>query len=106
MASRIRFIAGATATMVAGIATRADALTALVRVAYFPGVSALPLLIAGRARSLASEGLDARVAPTTSSAELFAQLDAGTLDLAHTSIDNPIAYDVGAGAAALAHRDF
>ncbi|MDB5071062.1 MAG: hypothetical protein JWM87_2173 [Candidatus Eremiobacteraeota bacterium] len=107
MASRIRFIAGATATMVAAsTATRAAAQSPQVRVAYFPGVSALPLLIAARSGSFAREGIDARIAPTTSSADLFAQLDAGTLELAHTSIDNPIAYDVGAGPAQLAHRDF
>lgn len=90
----------------ASIATRAHAATAQVRVAYFPGVSALPLLVAERAGSFAREGLDARIAPTASSADLFAQLDAGTLELAHTSIDNPIAYDIGVGPAPLAHRDF
>jgi ABC-type nitrate/sulfonate/bicarbonate transport system substrate-binding protein len=107
MASRIRFIAGATATMVAAsVAARASAQSPQVRVAYFPGVSALPLLIADRSGSFAREGLNVRIAPTASSADLFAQLDAGTLELAHTSIDNPIAYDVGAGPAPLAHRDF
>ncbi|MEA2688111.1 MAG: hypothetical protein QOD51_718 [Candidatus Eremiobacteraeota bacterium] len=107
MASRIRFIAGAAATVAAAsVSTRAGAQSQQVRVAYFPGVSALALLIADRSGSFARERLDAHIAPTASSADLFAQLDAGTLDLAHTSIDNPIAYDVGAGPAQLAHRDF
>jgi ABC-type nitrate/sulfonate/bicarbonate transport system substrate-binding protein len=103
----MRFIAGTTAAMAAAsVAVRAAAQPVPVRVAYFPGVSALPLLIAERAGSFVRERLDVRIAPTSSSAELFAQLDTGALDIAHTSIDNPIAYDVGAGAAPLAHRDF
>jgi len=107
MTSRAQFITGATAAMLAGgAAARADALPAQVRVAYFPGVSALPLLIANEAGSFVREGLDAQIAPTSSSADLFAKLDAGTLELAHTAIDNPIAYDSGAGATTLVHRDF
>jgi ABC-type nitrate/sulfonate/bicarbonate transport system substrate-binding protein len=107
MTSRAQFIAGtAAAVLGGGVPTRADALLTTVRVAYFPGVSALPLLIADASGSFTREGLDARIAPTASSADVFARLDAGTLDLAHTAIDNPIAYDVGAGPAALAHRDF
>ena len=77
-----------------------------MRVAYFPGVSALPLLLAIRGGFFSAEGLDVTAAPTASSADLFGKLDSGALDLAHTSIDNPIAYDVGAGPVALAHRDF
>lgn len=107
MASRAHFIAGASAAMLAGtVATRADAQTAQLRIAYFPGVSALPLLIGDRAGSFAREGLGARLETTSSSTDLFAKLDAGALDLAHTSIDNPIAYDVGAGGSPLVHRDF
>ena len=107
MASRRQFIAGTAATVFAGgVATRAGAQPTTVRVAYFPGVSALPLLMADAFGSFAREGLDVHVEPTPSSALLFAKLDAGTLELAHTSIDNPIAYDVGAGPAPLANRDF
>jgi ABC-type nitrate/sulfonate/bicarbonate transport system substrate-binding protein len=107
MASRTKFIAGSAAAALAVSfppPSRADVRP--LHVAYFPGVSALPLLIAIRADFFNREQLDVRAVPATSSIELFAQLDSGTLDLAHTSIDNPIAYDVGAGTVAVAHRDF
>jgi hypothetical protein len=107
MASRTKFIAGSAAAALAVSfppPSRADVRP--LHVAYFPGVSALPLLIAIRADFFNREQLDVRAAPATSSIDLFAQLDSGTLDLAHTSIDNPIAYDTGAGTVAVAHRDF
>jgi ABC-type nitrate/sulfonate/bicarbonate transport system substrate-binding protein len=107
MASRTHFIAGSAAAVLAGSFTRPSrADVRPLHVAYFPGVSALPLLIASRSGLFNREGLDVSAAPVTSSLELFARLDSGALDLAHTSIDNPIAYDVGAGAVAVAHRDF
>src|ERR1700736_1870835 len=105
MASRSQFIAGtAAATIAGGLARPARADQRTVRVAYFPGVSALPLLIAVRAGFFAREGLDVNATPTTSSPDLFGKLDTGALDIGHTSIDNPIAYDVGAGAVKLVNR--
>jgi ABC-type nitrate/sulfonate/bicarbonate transport system substrate-binding protein len=107
MASRSTFIAVSAAVALAGSFARpARADNRIVRAAYFPGVSALPLLVAIRGGFFSTEGLEVTAAPTASSADLFGKLDSGALDLAHTSIDNPIAYDVGAGPVALAHRDF
>jgi len=107
LTSRARFVTGslaATAVAASGIPARAAAHP--LRVAYFPGVSALPLLTAVRAGFFEREGLAVTASATASSAELFAQLDAGTLDVAHTSIDNPIAYDAGVGAVPVTHHDF
>jgi ABC-type nitrate/sulfonate/bicarbonate transport system substrate-binding protein len=107
MTSRSTFIAGSSAAVLTASFTRpARADIRAVRVAYFPGVSALPLLVAIRGGFFGAEGLDVSAAPTASSADLFGKLDSGALDLAHTSIDNPIAYDVGAGPVTLSHRDF
>jgi ABC-type nitrate/sulfonate/bicarbonate transport system substrate-binding protein len=107
MASRTTFIAGsAAAALAGGFARPARAANRVVQVAYFPGVSALPLLVAVRSGFFAREGLDVTATPTTSSPDLFGKLDTGALDIGHTSIDNPIAYDVGAGAVTLVNRDF
>jgi ABC-type nitrate/sulfonate/bicarbonate transport system substrate-binding protein len=107
MANRTHFIAASAAAALAGSFPRPSrAEVRPLHVAYFPGVPALPLLIAIRSGFFNREGLDVQAMPTTSSLDLFAKLDTGALDLAHTSIDNPIAYDVGAGAVTVAHRDF
>jgi ABC-type nitrate/sulfonate/bicarbonate transport system substrate-binding protein len=107
MTSRTQFLAGGTALAFAAAAPQpVRAAARLVRVAYFPGVSALPLLAAVEFGTFTREAIEVTATPTASSADLFSKLDAGTLDVGHTTIDNPVAYDVGAGAVPLAHRDF
>lgn len=104
--SRRAFLAGAlAATALAPTGLKAQTPTPL-RVAYFPGVGALPLLVALKQGTFTHEGLDVSATPTPNSAELFQKLDSGALDLAHTSIDNPIAYNSGVGAAPTQNRDF
>jgi len=107
MATMTHFIAGSAAAALAGSFPRPSrAEVRPLQVAYFPGVPPLPLLIPIRSGLFNREGLDVQAVPTTSSIDLFAKLDPGALDLVHTSIDNPVAHDVGAGSVAVAHRDF
>jgi ABC-type nitrate/sulfonate/bicarbonate transport system substrate-binding protein len=104
--NRFQFAAGAVAALgAAPAAARAAGLTE-VTVSYFPGASSWPLYAALDAKLFEAAGLYVVLAPTPSSIELFNRLDSGTYDLAHTSIDNPIAYDIGAGAVQTTNRDF
>jgi len=107
--NRLRFVSGAAfgAASLLGSrrAARAADLTE-VTAGFFPGASSWPLYAARDWGLFEQAGLYVALAATPSSAELFARLDAGTYDLAHTSIDNPLAYDVGAGAVSTANRDF
>jgi ABC-type nitrate/sulfonate/bicarbonate transport system substrate-binding protein len=98
--------AGATAALAALRPGRALALNRALKVGYFPGVGTLPLWAAIELGIFAKAGLDVTALPTPASIELFGALDRGELDLAHTSVDNPIAYDAGVGAASLKNRDF
>jgi ABC-type nitrate/sulfonate/bicarbonate transport system substrate-binding protein len=101
------FIAGALAAAAAvrgGAASAADAFA--VRIEYFAGVSALPILTGIARGTFAREGLTVSATAASTSADLFGKLDGGALDLAHTAIGNPIAYDAGAGAPGIASRDF
>jgi ABC-type nitrate/sulfonate/bicarbonate transport system substrate-binding protein len=107
MASRRQFVAGTVATAVASSGVRPSiALADGLGVGYFPGVSALPLLLGVRGGFFARERLDVVAVPVASSADLFARLDAGELGVAHTSMDNPIAYDAGLGDPRVKRRDF
>jgi ABC-type nitrate/sulfonate/bicarbonate transport system substrate-binding protein len=104
--NRARFLSlSAAGIAAAAVAVPAQA-AAAVRVGYFPGVSALPLLLGSSRGIFAREGLDVTVTPVTSSADLFVALDAGTYEIGHTSIDNPIAYDSGRGDSRVTSRDF
>jgi ABC-type nitrate/sulfonate/bicarbonate transport system substrate-binding protein len=98
--------AGAAAAAAALRPARALAQTRTLKVGYFPGVGTLPLWAAIELGIFAKAGLDVTALPTPASIELFGAIDRGELDLAHTSVDNPIAYDAGVGAATLKNRDF
>lgn len=77
-----------------------------LKVGYFPGVGTLPLWAAIELGIFEQAGLHVSATPTPASIELFGAIDRGDLDLAHTSIDNPIAYDAGGGATSLKNHDF
>ena len=71
-----------------------------LKVSFFPGASAWPMYMGIESGIFARAGLSVTLVPTPNSADLFAKLDSGTYDIAHTSADNPIAYDMaGAGTA-------
>jgi ABC-type nitrate/sulfonate/bicarbonate transport system substrate-binding protein len=107
MTSRTQFVAGTSATALAlALARPVRAQARSVRVSYFSGIPALPLLTATQGGFFGREGLDVSATPATSSQDLFTKLDAGALDIVHAAIDNAIAYDVGAGPVALTNRDF
>ncbi|HYZ16872.1 MAG TPA: ABC transporter substrate-binding protein, partial [Candidatus Acidoferrum sp.] len=103
-----RFALAGIAAALTSLAGRAPSLAAMrsLQVGYFPGVGTLPLWAGIELGIFERAGLGVTAKPTPASSELFAAIDRGDLDLAHTSIDNPIAYDAGVGAAALTHRDF
>jgi ABC-type nitrate/sulfonate/bicarbonate transport system substrate-binding protein len=104
--NRLQFAAGSAAALAAlPVAGRAQP-PADLTVSYFPGASSWPLYAALDGNLFAAAGLNVTLAATPSSTELFNRLDTGTYDLAHTSIDNPIAYDCGAGAVPTTNRDF
>lgn len=104
--SRRTLLAGAGAVAAAAAFRPALAQGRALQVGYFPGVSTLPLWAAIEEGIFTQAGLDVTARPTPASAALFTAIDRGELDLAHTSIDNPIAYDAGVGATDLRNRDF
>jgi ABC-type nitrate/sulfonate/bicarbonate transport system substrate-binding protein len=99
-------VAGAAAAATALRPARVLAQTRTLKVGYFPGVGTLPLWAAIELGIFSQAGLQVTALPTPASIELFGAIDRGELDLAHTSVDNPIAYDAGVGAATLKNRDF
>jgi ABC-type nitrate/sulfonate/bicarbonate transport system substrate-binding protein len=97
LVSRQRFLAGAGAAA-AAVALRPARVLAQARalkVGYFPGVGTLPLWAAIELGIFAQAGLHVTALPTPASIELFGAMDRAELDIAHTSIDNPIAYNAG-----------
>jgi ABC-type nitrate/sulfonate/bicarbonate transport system substrate-binding protein len=105
--SRRAFLGGCAALTVAAGARRAQAQGLVpIQVGYVPGLSALPLLTGVYLGMFADEGLAVDAEPDTTPSTLFNQLDDGVLHFAHTSIDNAIACDVGAGPSTVASRDF
>lgn len=105
--TRHAFLAGCAAVAAAGGARGADAQTLTpVQVGYVPGISALPLLTGVYLGMFAGEGLAVDAEPAPDTAKLFRQLDAGIADIAHTSIDTAISYDVGVGPHVVQNRDF
>jgi ABC-type nitrate/sulfonate/bicarbonate transport system substrate-binding protein len=106
--SRRAFLSGCAAVAAAaGGVRRADAQTLIpIQVGYYPGISALPLLTGVYVGMFASEGLAVDAEPATGVNKLFSQLDDGIVNIAHTPIDNAIAYDVGLGPKSVKSRDF
>jgi ABC-type nitrate/sulfonate/bicarbonate transport system substrate-binding protein len=106
--SRHAFLTGCAAVAAAaGGVRKADAQALIpIQVGYFPGISALPLLTGVYVGMFASEGLAVDIEPAVTSNKLFSQLDDGIVHIAHTSIDNAIACDLGLGPASVKSRDF
>jgi ABC-type nitrate/sulfonate/bicarbonate transport system substrate-binding protein len=74
-----------------------------VKVSFFPGASAWPMYMGIENGIFARAGLAITLVPTPNSADLFAKLDSGAYDIAHTSADNPFAYDMAAAAPTVNH---
>jgi ABC-type nitrate/sulfonate/bicarbonate transport system substrate-binding protein len=106
--SRRAFLSGCAAVAAAaGGVRRADAQTLIpIQVGYYPGISALPLLTGVYVGMFASEGLAVDAEPATAVNKLFSQLDDGIVNIAHTPIDDAIAYDLGFGPKSVKGRDF
>ena len=106
--SRRAFLTGCAAVAAAaGGVRKAGAQTLIpIQVGYYPGISALPLLIGVYVGMFASEGLAVDAEPTVAVNKLFSQLDDGVVNIAHTPIDNAITYDVGLGPNGVKSRDF
>ena len=103
--TRAAFVtAGAAAALVPFAARAAD--PTRITVNYFPGASTLPLFYGLERGLFARAGLNVIAEATASSADQFGRLDRGDADIAQTTIDNPIAYDIGRGAPAVVARDF
>ena len=105
--NRFQFASGSAAGLTVAALGRARAASLTeVTVSYFPGASSWPMYAAQEYGLFEKAGLYVALAPTPSSSELFTRLDTGTYDFAHTSVDNPIAYNVGAGAVPTTNKDF
>jgi ABC-type nitrate/sulfonate/bicarbonate transport system substrate-binding protein len=106
--SRHAFLTGCAAVAAAaGGVRKADAQTLIpIQVGYLPGISALPLLTGVYVGMFASEGLAVDAEPAVATNKLFSQLDDGIVHIAHTPIDNAIAWDIGLGSEAVKSRDF
>jgi ABC-type nitrate/sulfonate/bicarbonate transport system substrate-binding protein len=73
-----------------------------LRVAVFPGAgNALPFWVGSAQGFFARAGLEIALSTTPGSVALYTRLGNGTIDLAHSSFDNVVAYDVGSGEAPL-----
>ncbi len=95
---------GAAAVLAPAAVRAADPID--LKVNIFPGASAMPLYYGLEHGFFARGGLNVTVGVTTSSTDQFTRLSAGEYDIAHTAIDNPIAYDIGRGAPGVQARDF
>lgn len=103
--NRSRFLSGAAgigaAALSVGTGAGAQTAPANVRVIFFGVAGNLPVWAGINKGFFARENLNVTATVTPGSVYMMQHLNAGDFDIAHTSIDNCVAYDEGAGEVAL-----
>lgn len=105
--SRRALLGGCAALTVAAGARRLGAQGLVpIQVGYTPGVSALPLLTGVYLGMFAFGDLAVDAEPVVTASALLDQLDDGTAHIAHATMDDVIACDLGQGPDSVKNRDF